>query len=203
MMKLTPSQSDAVNKEGCNIIVSAGAGSGKTAVLSQRVLRKIKDGIDIRKILVLTFTNEAAGEMKNRIRKEIKKNNLKEALEYLDTAYITTFDALSIVKKYHYLLNISKDVKIIDTSIINLEKEKILEEIFLELYRNKDRDFLKLINDFTVRDDNEIKKVILNIKNSLDLRIDKEEYLNNYITNYYKDEYFIKVFQEYFNYKIK
>ncbi len=201
-MKLTPSQSDAVEKEGTNIIVSAGAGSGKTAVLTQRVLRKLQDGVDIRKILVLTFTNEAAGEMKNRIRKEIKKNNLKEALEYLDTAYITTFDAyaLSIVKKYHYLLNISPEVKIIDTSIINLEKKKILDDLFNEFYAKKDEDFLNLINDFTVRDDTEIKKVILNIKNGLDLRIDKEEYLNNYLTNFYNEEYFNKLIAEYFNY---
>ena len=100
-MNWTKEQELAINQEGTNIIVSAGAGSGKTAVLSERVLRKVKSGIDIRNILILTFTNEAAGEMKNRIRKKLMKEDLKEQLEYIDAAYITTFDAyaLSIVKK--------------------------------------------------------------------------------------------------------
>ena len=69
-MKWTKEQLLAINEEGTNLIVSAGAGSGKTAVLSERVLRKVKEGIDIRQILILTFTNEAAGEMKERIRKK-------------------------------------------------------------------------------------------------------------------------------------
>ena len=73
-MNMTPEQLLAVNKEGTNIIVSAGAGSGKTAVLTKRIKRKIQDGIDIDRILVLTFTNEAANELKNRIRKTIIEN---------------------------------------------------------------------------------------------------------------------------------
>ena len=106
MPSWTKEQLQAINEEGQNIIVSAGAGSGKTAVLSERVLRKLKQGIDINRLLVLTFTNEAAGEMKNRIRKKIKQEpSLKKQLDYLDASYITTFDSYagSIVKKYHYL----------------------------------------------------------------------------------------------------
>ena len=117
MPKWTDEQKLAINKDNTNIIVSAGAGSGKTAVLTARVLRKLKDGIDIDKLLVLTFTNEAAGEMKNRIRKSIKEEpDLKEQLDLIDSSYITTFDsfALSIVKKYHYLLNLPKDISIVE-----------------------------------------------------------------------------------------
>jgi len=201
-MKWTEEQQEAINKEGSNIIVSAGAGSGKTAVLSERVLRKVKDGTDIRSILILTFTNEAAGEMKNRIRKKLEKENLKEQLEYIDAAYITTFDAyaLSVVKKYHYLLNISSDISIIDASIITLEKEHILEEIFLELYSQKDADFLKLVGDFTNRDDDIIRASILKISSLLDLKYDKKEYLNNYLDEHFSDEYIDTLFLEYFNY---
>ena len=103
-MNLTKEQQLAVDLEGSNIIVSAGAGSGKTAVLSERVIRKLKDGVDIRDILILTFTNEAAGEMSTRIRKKMKKAGLDEQLAFLDQAYIMTFDAfaLNLVKKYHY-----------------------------------------------------------------------------------------------------
>ena len=67
-MDWTKEQLLAINREGTNLIVSAGAGSGKTAVLSERVLRKLKEGIDIRNILILTFTNEASGLIKDRIR---------------------------------------------------------------------------------------------------------------------------------------
>lgn len=202
MMNLTPEQQLAVDLEGTNIIVSAGAGSGKTAVLSERVIRKLKDGIDIRNILMLTFTNEAAGEMANRIRKKIKKAGLTSQLEFLDQAYITTFDAfaLSLVKKYHYVLNIDKSIDIIDSSIIDLKRNEFLEEIFLSLYDAKDEKFLKLIGDFTTRDDEVIKKAILSINKSLDLKYDKEDYIDNYVNNFYNNKYIEQLFAEYFNY---
>lgn len=201
-MNLTPEQQLAVDLEGTNIIVSAGAGSGKTTVLSERVIRKLKDGIDIRNILMLTFTNEAAGEMANRIRKKIKKAGLTSQLEFLDQAYITTFDAfaLSLVKKYHYVLNIDKSIDIIDSSIIDLKRNEFLEEIFLSLYEAKDEKFLKLIGDFTTRDDEVIKKAILSINKSLDLKYDKEDYIDNYINNFYNNKYIEQLFAEYFNY---
>ena len=202
MMNLTPEQQLAVDLEGTNIIVSAGAGSGKTAVLSERVIRKLKDGIDIRNILMLTFTNEAAGEMANRIRKKIKKAGLTSQLEFLDQAYITTFDAfaLSLVKKYHYVLNIDKSIDIIDSSIIDLKRNEFLEEIFLSLYEAKDEKFLKLIGDFTTRDDEVIKKAILSINKNLDLKYGKEDYIDNYINNFYNNKYIEQLFAEYFNY---
>ena len=200
MPNWTKEQEDAINLEGRNIIVSAGAGSGKTAVLTARVIRKLKQGIDINKLLVLTFTNEAAREMKERIRKSIRKEpDLKEQLDYIDAAYITTFDsyALSIVKKYHYLLNIKKDISIIDSSIINIKKEEILNDIFEELYKQEDNEFLCLIKDFCVKDDTNIKKSILKISNILDLKIDKDNYLNNYLEEYYSDDYLNNIIDEY------
>ena len=89
-MKWSKEQTLAINKEGSNILVSAGAGSGKTAVLSERVLRKVKEGIDIRRILILTFTNEAAQEMKKRIKDKISSSLGDTNFEKIDEAYITT-----------------------------------------------------------------------------------------------------------------
>ena len=200
-MNWTIKQREAIDLDGTNIIVSAGAGSGKTAVLSERVIRKLKEGVDIRNILILTFTNEAASEMKERIRKKIKKSGLISQLEYLDAAYITTFDAyaLSIVKKYHYLFGLDEDIKIIDSTIIDLEKAKILDEIIDDLFIKKDENYLSLIRDFTSRDDDVIRKYLLKISNTLDLRYDKKEYLENYINNYYKEDYINQIFIEYFN----
>ena len=84
MSKWTPEQNDAINKSGTNIIVSAGAGSGKTAVLSERVINKLLNGIHINELLILTFTKAASGEMKERIRKKIlNDDSLKNELLHL------------------------------------------------------------------------------------------------------------------------
>ena len=73
-MKWTKEQSDAIYKKGSNILVAAAAGSGKTAVLVERIIQKIlNDGIDIDKLLVVTFTNAAASEMRERVLEAIYK----------------------------------------------------------------------------------------------------------------------------------
>ena len=132
-MAWTKEQQQAIDESGKNIIVSAGAGSGKTAVLTARTMRILKRGVHVNELLLLTFTKAAAAEMKERIRSSIKKEvpndpSLSKELELIDQAYITTFDsfALSIVKKYHYLLNISNNIGICDASIIDMQKEKII-----------------------------------------------------------------------------
>ena len=190
-MAWTKEQQLAIDKEHTNIIVSAGAGSGKTAVLTARVIRKLKSGTDINHLLILTFTKEAAKEMKSRIRKEINKiAELKTQLDLIDQAYITTFDsyALAIVKKYHYLLNMNKNVTIVDDSIIANIKKQIIDEIFDNLYEENNMQFAKLIKDFCTKDDENIKSYILKIYDKLDLKLQKEEYLNSYITNFYDIE---------------
>ena len=76
MPKWTEEQQSAIDTEGANIIVSAGAGSGKTAVLSERVIRKLESGVDVDHLLILTFTKAAAFEMMIRIRNKIKERPL-------------------------------------------------------------------------------------------------------------------------------
>lgn len=191
MPNWTEEQKEAIYKSGQNIIVSAGAGSGKTAVLTERVIEKLKSGININNLLILTFTNKAAQEMKDRIREAIGKvEELQEQLDYIDSSYITTFDSfsLSIVKKYGYTLNLGKNINIADSSTIYLETKKIIDDIFDKKYQENNKNFLKLINDFTTKNDEEIKKYILNINNSLDLKINKKEYLDVYIDNYYSNK---------------
>ena len=203
MPSWTKEQSLAIYESGKNIIVSAGAGSGKTAVLSERVLKKIENGIDIDRLLILTFTKAAASEMKNRIRKKIKSNkDLIEQLNRLDSSYITTFDSysLSIVKKYHYLLNIKKNVSIIEENILNIKIEEYLEEIFEKKYQSNDEKFFKLINDFCIKDDSLIKKTIININKKLNMKYDKEDYLNNYVNDKYNDNYINENINKYVNF---
>ena len=191
MNKWTPEQEEAINKDGTNIIVSAGAGSGKTMVLTARVIRKLKEGVNINELLILTFTNKAANEMKNRIRKAISEDkDVIDQLDYIDSSYITTFDsfALSVVKKYNYLLNIGSNVKVAESSTIYLEKVRILDDIFDRLYKEKNEKFFKLIGDLTIKKDDPIKEFILKINNKLDLKYDKIDSLNNFINSNYTEE---------------
>lgn len=201
MPSWTLDQALAINEKGKNIIVSAGAGSGKTAVLSERVLTHVKDGISIDELLILTFTNAAAAEMKERIRKKLAENNLNEQLDKVDLAYITTFDALSLslVKKYNYLLNVSDGVSIIDDSIIKLKKKEILTGIFEEYYKNEDAKFLKLIADFCLKDDKEIFKAILSLNDKMDNLYNKRDYLEGYGKNFYNEETINGFIDEYIN----
>lgn len=187
----TKEQLDAINLEGTNIIVSAGAGSGKTAVLTERVLRKLKAGVHINELLVLTFTKNAAFEMKERIRSAIKKvPELKDELDLLDGAYITTFDsfALSVVNKYHYLKNMTPNVQICEATVLTLEKSRILDKIIDDYYTSEDKRWEKLISDFCVKDDVEIHSSILSIYHQLDMRYDKHEYLSTYLTTHFNEE---------------
>lgn len=189
MPKWTNEQQLAIGHEGENIIVSAGAGSGKTAVLSERVLRKLKSGVGIKQLLILTFTKAAAAEMRERIRANIKKNpDLASQLLELDGAYITTFDSysLSLVKKYHYLLNVSKNIQIGEASVFTIRENEFLDEILMRRYENPTSDFTKLIYDFCTKDDDSLKKSILKINHALDLRYDKVEYLTSYIDTFYQ-----------------
>jgi len=196
-MAWTNEQLDAINKDNSNIIVSAGAGSGKTAVLTERVIRKLKGGVDVDRLLVLTFTNEAANEMKSRIRDAIIKNGMNEQLGLLDSSYITTFDsyALSIVKKYHYLLNVSNNVSIVDSNIILIYKYKVIDEIFESMYG--DELFNKMVDDFCLKDDRTLKQYILMLSDKLDLLIDKEKYMDDYLDTYYSDSYLDEIIDSY------
>ena len=190
-MDWTKDQLKAINEEGTNIIISAGAGSGKTAVLTERVYRKLQSGINITNLLVLTFTNAAAASMKEKIRKRIKKEpSLNNQLELIDSAYISTFDSfsLALVKKYHTYLNITNNIEITDKVIIDLEKKKILNNILEENYSNPSNNFKLLINNFCLKDDEYLIKYILNIYDKIELKYDKEEYLSNYLKESYTEE---------------
>lgn len=200
MPNWTKEQEDAIYKDNSNIIVSAGAGSGKTAVLSERVLRKLKSGVSISNLLILTFTKAAAHEMKERIKSRIKSiPELKDELLKVDSAYITTFDsyALSIVKKYGYLINVSSNCSIIEKSIIDIKKMEFMDSTFMELYENKDTEFLKFIDTFCTKDDKQIKSYMLSIISKLDLIYNLDDYLENYLRDFYAEEYINNSIKEY------
>lgn len=188
MPRWTKEQEEAIYTSGKNIIVSAGAGSGKTAVLSERVLHKIEEGTHVNELLILTFTRAATDEMKDRIRKKISgKEELKKELTLLNSSYITTFDsfALSVVKKYHYLLNITDNINITDESIVKIQNKKILDEIFERSYKNIR--FQELIKKYCIKTDKVLKENILSIALKIDGFIDPFGFIDNVYNNFFNE----------------
>lgn len=193
----TDEQWRAIYQDGSNIIVSAGAGSGKTAVLTERIIEKLKQGVSISSLVVLTFTKAAAFEMKTRVRKKIKKEiengntKLEKELLKIDSATITTFDSysLSLVKKYHYLLGIKKDIGIADNVVLSVRKREIMDEVFDSFYRKQDEGFFNLLDTFTTKDDDKIKSICLKLNDSLESIAHKKEYLDTYLERYYEEAF--------------
>jgi ATP-dependent helicase/nuclease subunit A len=170
-MKWTNKQLEAINHTGENILVSAGAGSGKTAILSERVIRILKEGTHINELLILTFTKAASEEMKERIAQNIKDEGLIQELDLIDSSYITTFDsfALSMVKKYHYLVNVDKDISIIDESILKIEKEVIIKRVLEKYFVSRDESVLYLVKKILRKDDEILITGLTNLIDKIDL----------------------------------
>ena len=138
----TSEQKDAIYEKGSNILVAAAAGSGKTAVLVERIINKIiNDKVDIDKLLVVTFTNAAASEMRQRVldaiyeklEKDPENENLQRQVTLLNKASICTIDSfcLDVVKNNFYEIeNVSPNFRIADTPEIELLKQEILDELF-------------------------------------------------------------------------
>jgi ATP-dependent helicase/nuclease subunit A len=172
----TKEQKDAIYEKDSNILVAAAAGSGKTAVLVERIINKIiTDKIDIDRLLVVTFTNAAASEMRERvldaIYKKLEENledeHLQRQITLLNKASICTIDSfcLEVVRNNFYELdNLSPNFRIADTTEIELLKQEVMEDIFENKYEEENKDFIKLINTYTsYRDDSPLKELILKI----------------------------------------
>ena len=212
-MPWTKEQEQAYTEDIKNIIVSAGAGSGKTAVLKERVGKLIEDEKidDIDELLVLTFTKAAATEMKNRIKKKIKtsgklkKDNKrwKSLLNKIDNCQITTFDAfcLYIVQKYHTELEVKKDVQIIDEGMLSLKKNEYIRKLLNKLYDEKNETLREIIDNFTdYKNDQVIIDWVNIIDEFFDKSYEKQENINNYVNKFYTEEKFNNLFAEYEKY---
>lgn len=150
-------------------------GSGKTAVLVERIIKKIiDDKVDIDKILVVTFTNAAAAEMRERILDAIYKKielnpddtNLQRQIILLNKASICTIDSfcLDVIKNNFYELDVSANTRIADSTEVLLLKQETLDDIFEEKYISDDKDFISLIDTYTsYNKDEELKDLILRI----------------------------------------
>ena len=187
-----------------NLLLSAGAGSGKTAVLTERIYQLIKKGASLDEFLVLTFTNLAASEMKSRTSKKLLADpSLSKLAALVDAAHIETFDSfcLYVVKRFHYYLNLPKEVNIIDESILDINKRLILREIFDYKYENHIKEFEELITTFSIRNDNSIFEMVLKIFKQAELSINKEYFFKNYVIDTYNEQFVDDLLLNYFNEK--
>lgn len=200
-MKFSKEQELALTLDNGNMLVSASAGSGKTAVLTERVYRIIKSGVALNQILVLTFTNLAASEMRNRIRDKLLKGGYSSLASLVDSVDIQTYDAyfLSIVKKYFYKLNLSSNVTVVDKDLIDLETKKRLRKILDEKYIKGDKDIEKLIYHYCLKNDSKIFNGILYLFDEANKKSNPIEYISNFVENHIKEDFIKENIDEYVN----
>ena len=201
-MEWTKEQKQAIEEKGSNILVAAAAGSGKTAVLVERIIKKVlKDGIDIDKLLVVTFTNAAAAEMRERVLDAIYKKlddnpnseKLLRQITLLNKASICTIDSfcLDVVRNNFYELeNLSPNFRIADTTEIELLKQEVIEDLFERKYEEENEDFTKLIHTYTsYKDDTPLKDLILKIYNYIQSNPFPEKWLREKIEMFNIEKY--------------
>ena len=174
-MKWTNEQSDAIYKKGSNILVAAAAGSGKTAVLVERIIQKIlTDKTDINKLLVVTFTNAAASEMRERVLEAIYKKldempedeHLKKQIILLGKSNICTIHSfcLEVIRNNFFKIGLSANFRISSEEEVEILKQEAIEDC-LETYYESDSEEVKLLIDTYAdyRSDDKLKEIILNV----------------------------------------
>ena len=174
-MEWTKEQKQAIEKKGSNLLVSAGAGSGKTTILISRIINKIiNEKINVDDLLVVTFTNAAASEMKERLidklYEEIEKKpndiRLRNQISLVNQAHISTIHAfcLDIIRNNFYETNLSANFRVADDSEIEIIKQETMEELFEKEYESGDQNFIRLLNLYTTyKDDQPLKDLIFNL----------------------------------------
>ena len=171
----TDNQKKAIEARGMQVLVSAAAGSGKTAVLTERVKRILCDVSDpcmVNEILVVTFTKAAAAEMRERIYKAIEaelnddnENNeyLRRQMNLLPVGDICTIDSFcsKLIKDNFHLADVSSDFKILDDKDNNELMQSVCDRLINELYEENDKDFISLTKMFlNDRDDSEFYEIL-------------------------------------------
>lgn len=181
-VRWTKEQRQVIDSRNTNLLVSAAAGSGKTAVLIERIIELVldeKNPIDINKLLVVTFTKLAASEMRERVSKAIEKKleenqeneHLQKQLLLLSGADITTIDSFckDVLISYAHLVNLDSNIKVIDPSENEVLAKEVMQELFEELYENNDDSFLRLVDWYAKKNTDEgLLQLLLNVNNFVD-----------------------------------
>ena len=150
----TEEQKVAIGDSGHNLLVSAAAGSGKTAVLVERIKRLvIEEHVNIDEMLIVTFTDAAASEMKAKIYKALQEAGIKDQIDRMGRSSIGSFDsfAYSVVRRYYQLINVDPNLSICDGPNEAILKEEALDDLYEEMFETKDKDFLHFLDCYETK----------------------------------------------------
>lgn len=196
MSKFNLEQQDAIDQSvETNVLISAGAGSGKTATLSEKVRKIIEDkNIKPSELLVLTFTNNAAHHMKEKIQSKFKGNT--DFTDEMLSSHIQTFDSFLqyLVRIYARKLNITDKFALINDNILNIRKEKIIDEIFEEYLNSSDKNdsFSTVMSHYSCLNEESLKQIvkkIITIMDKLTIK-EREDILINYDSKYLNETFY-------------
>lgn len=174
-VSFTKSQQDAISVESSNVLVSAAAGSGKTAVLTERVVRLLtkSDPVDANRLIIVTFTVLAAGEMRERIAAKLSdlieqdptNPLLLSQQQLLPTAKICTIHSLcsGLIRDNFQKLSIAPDFRIADETELGIIKNNAVELVFSKLYQEGNKAFLTLVAELDTKGDKKVSELVLTI----------------------------------------
>lgn len=197
MKQWTDNQELAIKERNCNLLLAAGAGTGKTAVLVERVIQLIlKDLLNIDEFLIVTFTNAAAAEMRQRIQtalitelesKQDDTSHIRKQLNALSSASISTIHSfcLEVVRKYFFLLDLDPNFRIADVNEISVIKKEVIREIIEAQYESEESIFQDLVESYgNSIDDEPLQDLIIKIYNFIQSKPDSLNWLEEIIKEY-------------------
>lgn len=201
MAKFTDAQTDAIVAQDGSVLVSAAAGSGKTTVLIERIIRMItrkENPIDVDRLLIVTFTRAAASEMKERLAKAINallekdpyNSLLLRQRQLMYNTSICTIDSFcgSIVREYFHVLGVQKDFRLADENEIKVIGNDALETVLEDFYRGNTPEFNALADAFANKNgDDNLRNAVLKIAGFLATQPFGEKWLEDMLSNYCPD----------------
>ena len=173
----TKEQQQVIDLRNRNILVSAAAGSGKTAVLVERIITRLtkdESPIDVDQLLIVTYTEAAASEMKERIRNAIEKAleekpddvHLQRQSTLVHHAQVTTIHSfcLSVIRDYFHTIDLDPGFRIGEEGELKLLKRDVLEELLEACYTEGKPEFLNFVESFASgKDDKKLEEIILQL----------------------------------------
>ncbi|WNB90678.1 helicase-exonuclease AddAB subunit AddA [Bacillus sp. NEB1478] len=193
----TDEQWQAIQARGENILVAAAAGSGKTAVLVERIITMIREqSADVDRLLIVTFTNAAAAEMRKRIGEAIDKElslhpsslHLRRQLNLLNKASISTLHSfcIEVLRKHYYETDLDPGFRVSEETEAELIRQEVIEDLFEEEYsKGEDHAFYQVVDAYSSdRNDIDLQKLVLSLYDFARSHPDPESWLDQMAQNY-------------------